>query len=121
MLAVEVLLLPMSWLLGWLLAVSVHECGHYLALKCCRVPVSEIRIGLLGANMFTAPLSPTQELICAAAGPIGSFLLLILADRLPIAAMIGLVQGVFNLLPFYPLDGGRMVRAAWKLLSESGC
>ena len=37
------LLLPLRWVLAWVLAVAVHELGHYLALKLCRVPVLRSR------------------------------------------------------------------------------
>ena len=116
--ALGVLLLPLNWLLGWLIAVTVHEAGHIIMLKLCRVPIHRIRIGLRGVEISVTEIPARQELICAAAGPIFSFMLLFLAQSLPAAAMIGLVQGMFNLLPIPPLDGWRMLRSVRLLIRE---
>lgn len=116
--AVCVLMLPSSWLFGWLAAVTVHEASHLAALFCCRVPIREIRIGFNGAKISTGYICPEQELVCAAAGPVCSLMLLPFAVRFPVTALIGLVQGSFNLLPIYPLDGGRMLRAIMEILHK---
>lgn len=116
--AALILLLPLNWLAGWAIAISIHETGHLVALKLCRVPVYELRIGMTGVRISTAPLTQVQELICAAAGPVCSFLPLIVWERLPAAALIGLVQGIFNLIPLYPLDGGRILRAVISLIRK---
>lgn len=110
--AASILLLPLNWMIGWVLASLIHEAGHLAALLCCHVPILEMELGLFGAKISTGPMTASQELLCAAAGPFCSFLLLFLAQRVPAAAIIGLMQGLFNLLPIYPLDGGRMVRSA---------
>ena len=118
--ALLVLVLPLNWLLGWLLAVTVHELGHIIALRLFKVRIYGMRIGVGGMKLDIPPLTPAQELICAAAGPVSSIPLLALAHHVPTAAVIGLFQGMFNLLPLYPLDGGRMCRAVWILLRERG-
>lgn len=51
-----------------------------------------------------------KEALCALAGPVGSFSVVLLAEYFPEAALFGLVQGLYNLLPVYPLDGGRILR-----------
>jgi len=117
--ALCILILPLNWLMGWFAAVCCHEAGHMLALAYCGIPIHEINIGCTGARIFTGPITAKQELLCAAAGPISSFMLLSVAMLFPAAAMIGLIQGLFNLLPIYPFDGGRIVKAIRSILSKN--
>lgn len=72
--------------------------------------IQHIRIGLTGAVITMNPITNGRELLCAAAGPLGSFLLIIFSKWMPELALCGLVQGAFNLLPVYPLDGGRIMK-----------
>lgn len=116
--AAGILLLPLNWLLSAAAAAVIHEFGHFAALKCCRASVFGIEAGLWGAKISTGPLLPWQEIICAAAGPLASLSLLLFAHAAPVMAFIGLFHGIFNLLPFYPMDGGRIVKAFISLLAE---
>lgn len=113
-----ILLLPLNWIIGWLVAVSVHEAGHLMALLCCRTPIYSLKIGCLGAEISTGPITAFQELLCAAAGPMCSLLLILSREKYPIIALLGFVQGIFNLLPVYPFDGGRMLRAAYCVIRD---
>lgn len=115
-LAALLLLLPVRWVIAATLAAAVHELGHYLAIRLCGAAVYRVRIGTGGTQMETAPMQQFRELICAAAGPAGSFFLLLFAKWLPLTALCGFVQGVFNLLPLFPLDGGRMIRCGIQML-----
>lgn len=107
--ALAILMLPDRLLFSALAAAFVHECCHIAALSMCRVPVRKIRIGIGGAVIQCAPMVELQEFLCALAGPAGSLLCVIFLPRFPLFSLCALVQGIFNLLPVYPLDGGRML------------
>ena len=66
-----------------------------------------LRLGAGGMVLETMPMTPGRELACALAGPCGSLLLACLGQWLPGLALCAFIQGCFNLLPLYPLDGGR--------------
>lgn len=109
-LALMALLFPLRFLAGVLIAAAVHECGHLLAIWLTGGKVLSFRLHGGGAAIETAPMEPGREALCALAGP-GLGALTILAWRVfPELALAGLVQTVFNLIPIYPLDGGRAVR-----------
>lgn len=108
--ALCLLILPLRWMLGFALAVSVHELFHVAAVSAFRVKILGIRVSGRGVVICTEPMRPAVEAVSALAGPLGSFTVLLFARRFPEAALIALGQGIYNLLPIYPLDGGRFVR-----------
>jgi membrane-associated protease RseP (regulator of RpoE activity) len=70
--------------------------------------------------MQTPPLNYRQELAAAAAGPLSSFLLVLIFPVAPRAALYSVCLGLFNLLPIPGLDGGRMLSALLHLLLSDG-
>ena len=108
--AAGLLILPTEWFAAAIFAAAVHEGGHLLALYCLDIPRCCLQLRGTGAKIITGFLAPRQEFLCAAAGPLGSLSMLLLWHIFPCAALFGLFQGLFNFLPVYPLDGGRMLR-----------
>jgi Zn-dependent protease/predicted transcriptional regulator len=120
------------------LSVLLHELGHsYVALR-YRIPIERITLFIFGgvAHMRKEAPTPRAEFLIAVAGPIVSFVLgaacfglaalaeLIQPPRdvdglVMLGALLGMVNlqlGLFNLIPGFPLDGGRVLRAglwAW--------
>ena len=98
-----------------LLAVLVHELCHFAAIRLTGGGVRKLELRLNGFVIVTDGLmSYRRELICAAAGPIGSAALAFIAARLGQYALSGISGALlaFNALPILPLDGGRMVYCA---------
>jgi len=109
-------------------SVVAHELAHSLVARINGIPVKSITLFIFGgvAQMAREAAHPGAELKMAAAGPacslvIGGFfyLLLFFTEGViePIAALafwlaqINVVLAVFNLIPGFPLDGGRVFRS----------
>lgn len=116
--AAAVLLIPLRWLGAWTVAVLMHELFHILALEIMGCAIHRITVGPNGAVIRTQDMTLLQEFVCATAGPVGSFSLLLLARWLPLVAMCGFVQGCYNLLPLNTMDGGRIVSCFLRLLGK---
>jgi Zn-dependent protease/predicted transcriptional regulator len=112
-------------------SVLVHEMSHSLVAKSKGTPVERITLFLFGgmAQIEKEPENPMNEFIMAIAGPIASFVLAIIFGLIWFASgqfsfiqeparyltLINIILGVFNLLPGFPLDGGRILRSIiWK-------
>lgn len=126
------------WLLGFFAVLGIfasivlHELGHSLVARRYGMEMRGITLHMFGgaAELEDEPTSPTAELLVAAAGPATSLALAAVlrlgalataglsSSELPIEmllrylASLNLVLAIFNLLPAFPLDGGRILRAA---------
>lgn len=116
--ALLLMMVPARWWLGAMLAAFFHELSHLAAICLTGGQVIGISIGGVGAKMEIMPMSRGREALCALAGPVGSLLLALRFSFFPEMALCALVQGLYNLIPVYPLDGGRILRS---LLSSSVC
>ena len=107
--AISLLTLPIRWVAAWFLAVAVHESAHYIALRSMGCSVFSVVLGAAGVKMNTVQLNGWKEVLCSAAGPLMSLSLGFLGSIFPRLALCGFAQGIYNLLPIYPMDGGRIL------------
>ena len=115
-LSTALLMVPLRWIAAWVGAAFIHEIGHYITLRLFDVGVESVEFCGAGCVMKTAPVYGLTEVICAAVGPVASLLLVFLWKDYPRLAICALLQCMYNLLPIYPLDGGRIFFALIKML-----
>jgi Zn-dependent protease len=121
------------WVVGAITAIMLfvsvllHELGHSVIAMRYKIPVRSITLFIFGgvAQIAAEPPGPSAEFWIAIAGPVVSFGLAILfgllqplvgavAPLLALAQYLATINGVlaiFNLIPGFPLDGGRVFRA----------
>lgn len=117
--------------LGLFVSIVLHELGHAKVAERCGMPMRGITLFIFGgvAEMADEPPSAKTEFLVAIAGPIvtlGIVTLCALAAGaaqyagtpvwlwgvLGYIAFINLVLILFNMVPAFPLDGGRVLRSA---------
>jgi Zn-dependent protease/CBS domain-containing protein len=130
--------LGVAGLIGFAFSIVFHELSHSLIARRFDMPIRGITLFVFGgvAEMEEEPPGAKAEFWMAIAGPLMSFFLAFvffllsglfigpdIAKPTPLAVLFGLlayvntVLAVFNLVPAFPLDGGRVLRAAlwaWK-------
>ncbi|MDZ7737112.1 MAG: site-2 protease family protein [Gammaproteobacteria bacterium] len=120
----------LSGAIGILFSIVFHELSHSLVARFYGLQIKGITLFIFGgvAEMQEEPVSPRVEFLMAVAGPVASVLLALvffLLEQMATAlgwstavigvshylAMVNMIVAVFNLVPAFPLDGGRMLRA----------
>lgn len=115
-----------------LFSILIHELSHSIIAQRYGLKVSEIELYLLGgvSKIEEEPRTPKSEIIISFVGPLSSFLigfgfllLLFLPINLPAILWVTFLYSgisniglaIFNLIPAFPIDGGRILRAfLWK-------
>jgi len=120
--------------LSFFVCVILHELGHSLTARRYGVQVPRILLLPIGGmvEMDRIPRRPSAEFLITIAGPAVNFVIaaailpfvwplffrhegevyLSVGSYLPDLAWANLIMGTFNLLPVFPMDGGRIFRAA---------
>lgn len=117
-------------MLGLFASLLLHELAHSTVARHLGVPITSITLFLFGgvAELEAEPTSARAEFWIAVAGPVMSLCLAVgfgaleyiavffgfpaaLVEILSYLALINLILALFNLLPAFPLDGGRVLRA----------
>lgn len=109
-LTVLLLIMPIQWIISWLVAVTIHELCHFLAVKLCGGKVYKLEIGLGGANMICSTLSDKHRVFAILCGPLGGLVLGCFGRWFPRVALCSFFLSVYNLYPILPFDGGRLLR-----------
>ena len=116
--------------LGLFLSLVLHELGHSVVARKYGIPIKSITLFIFGgvAEMEGEPSTPNSEFRMAIAGPIVSILIAIICYPLYLSgrrlgwpiqltgvlfylSWINGLLAVFNLIPAFPLDGGRLLRS----------
>jgi Zn-dependent protease/CBS domain-containing protein len=125
--------MALAGLLGLALSIVVHELAHSLVARRFDMPIAGITLFAFGgvAEMTEEPTSPKGEFLMAIAGPLMSVAVSAVlwgvatlavgmgADGgnpamvvLSYLSLLNLLLAAFNMIPAFPLDGGRVLRAA---------
>jgi Zn-dependent protease len=127
------LLWSLALIVLFFVCVVLHELGHSLTARRFGVRVPRILLLPIGgmAEFDRIPKKPSEELLITVAGPAVNFALVILllplcwrtllsgtevvefssANLIAQLWLGNLLMGTFNLLPVFPMDGGRIFRA----------
>lgn len=97
-------------------SVALHELGHSLVARAKGGYIHEIVLYPFGgaAKISNLPTRPVDEIMVAMAGPLVSLALAFIFRSFELTYFLGYLNGMlffFNVLPVFPMDGGRVLRA----------
>ena len=117
-------------MIGFFASLLLHELGHSAVARNLGVPIKSITLFIFGgmAELGTEPTSARDEFWIALAGPVTSLALALgfwtlaqaawltassaaFVEVASYLALINLVLALFNMMPAFPMDGGRVLRA----------
>ena len=112
----------LDYFLSIFVAVLVHELAHTVVAKKFNHYVEHVYLDLLnGAAAIDTTYSPyNQTILIVAAGPLSNLALWFIGSYLglDIFAQINMFLFIFNILPIYPMDGGRICKAICQWLTK---
>ncbi len=128
-------LLAVGTALLFFASVVLHELAHSLVARSQGIPVKEIRLFIFGgaSSLTEEPKAPLPAAWLAFAGPLMSLVLAVIAGfaatqigtKSPLGIVLAYlatanaIVGVFNLVPAFPMDGGRVLQAIlWAVLRD---
>lgn len=130
-------LLEVSFVMTIFACVVLHEFGHALTARFFGIKTRDITLYPIGGvALLEKEARPAQELLIAIAGPLVNVVIaLIIYFYIPIGALDGanadatfsqrlfivnIILVLFNMIPAYPMDGGRVLRSTLALFLNQG-
>ena len=90
------------------ISILIHEIAHIVAALLLRINVTELLLMPFGVSAsYNEKISRKKEIIISIAGPLMSLIISILSKDILIKS-VNLLIMILNLIPIYPLDGGRI-------------